>query len=39
VEGNDAHGGNGYIREGDTAVFQGEPLDGRVQTIVFQVAI
>jgi hypothetical protein len=41
VEGNDPNGGHGQVCEGDTALFQGEqgePLDGRDQSIVFQVA-
>jgi hypothetical protein len=40
VEGSDPHRGHRHISEGDTAVFWGvesEPLNGRVQTIVFQV--
>jgi hypothetical protein len=42
VEGNDPHGGHEYVSEGDTAVFRsekGEASGGRVQTIVFQVAV
>jgi hypothetical protein len=41
VEGNDPHGGHWYICEGDTVLFrgkEGEPLDGRDETIVFPVA-
>jgi hypothetical protein len=40
VEGNGPHGGHRYICEGDTALFrgeEGESLDGRVHTVVFQV--
>jgi hypothetical protein len=41
VRGNVPHGGHGYVCEGDAALFlgeEGEPLDGRDQTILFQVA-
>jgi hypothetical protein len=36
------HGGHGFICKGDTALFwneEGEPWDGRDQTIVFQLAV
>jgi hypothetical protein len=42
VEGNGSHTGHRYICDGDTAPFrgeEGEPLDGIVLTIVFQVAV
>jgi hypothetical protein len=38
VDGNDPHGGHGYVCVGDLAVFQGEkgePLDGKDQTTVY----
>jgi hypothetical protein len=38
VDGNDPHGGHGYVSVGDPALFrgeEGEPLDGRDQTIVY----
>jgi hypothetical protein len=42
VDGNDPHVDHEYISVGDTAVFggeKGEPLDGRDQTIVYQLAV
>jgi hypothetical protein len=39
--GNDPHGEHGCVCEGDAALFwgeEGEPLDGRDETIVCQVA-
>jgi hypothetical protein len=42
MDGSHPHGGHRYISEGDTALFRGEegdPLDGRDQTIVDTVAV
>jgi hypothetical protein len=42
VEDNDPHGGHRYMCEGDAALFwceEGEPMDGRDQTIVYRVAV
>jgi hypothetical protein len=42
VESNDPPGGHGYVCDGVTALClgeEGEPWDGRHQTIVFQLAV
>ena len=42
VEGNDPHGGRGYVCDCDSPQFRGEesePWDGRDQINVFQVAV
>jgi hypothetical protein len=42
VDGHDSHGGHGYVSERDSALIRGkngEPLVGRDQTVVYQVAV